>query len=209
MPPRVRFDKQAIVQAGLNVVRRGGMEALNARAIARELGCSTQPLYRELRNMEELRGEVRAEAGALFGRRLAEWQTGQMPPYKEMGMAFLRFAHEEAALYRLLFLRDRSGEAYQEQEQVRGFAGVNDAIYSAIMRANGYTLEQAKALHLQMFIFIQGLGGMIATRYVPYDEAFLSRALTDEYEALKALYGARKTETPAPHRHKEKAPEQQ
>lgn len=198
MPPRVRFDKQAIVQAGLNVVRRGGMEALNARAIARELGCSTQPLYRELRNMEELRGEVRAEAGALFGRRLAEWQTGQMPPYKEMGMAFLRFAHEEAALYRLLFLRDRSGEAYQEQEQVRGFAGVNDAIYSAIMRANGYTLEQAKALHLQMFIFIQGLGGMIATRYVPYDEAFLSRALTDEYEALKALYGARKTETPAP-----------
>lgn len=37
---------------------------------------------------------------------------------------------------------------------------------------------------------------MIATRYIPYDEAFLSRALTDEYEALKALYGARKTETP-------------
>lgn len=35
MPPRVRFDKQAIVQAGLNVARRGGMEALNARAIAR------------------------------------------------------------------------------------------------------------------------------------------------------------------------------
>lgn len=198
MPPRVRFDKQAIVQAGLNVARRGGMEALNARAIARELGSSTQPLYRELSNMEELRGEVRAEAGALFGRRLAEWRTGQMPPYKEMGMAFLRFAHEEAALYRLLFLRDRSGEAYQEQEQSRGFAGVNDAVYSAIMRANGYTLEQAKALHLQMFIFIQGLGGMIATRYIPYDEAFLSRALTDEYEALKALYGARKIETPAP-----------
>lgn len=77
MPPRVRFDKQAIVQAGLNVARRGGMEALNARAIARELGSSTQPLYRELSNMEELRGEVRAEAGALFGRRLAEWRTGK------------------------------------------------------------------------------------------------------------------------------------
>lgn len=195
MPPRVRFDKQAIIQAALNVARRGGMEALNARAIAQEMGCSTQPLYRELRNMQELRGEVRAEAAALFSRRLYEWQAGQMPPYKTMGMAFLRFAHEEAALYRLLFLCDRSSDAYQGQE--RGFADVNDAVYTAIMRANGYTLEQARALHSQMFIFIQGLGGMIATRYIPYDEAFLSRALTDEYQALKALYDARKTETPA------------
>lgn len=59
--------------------------------------------------------------------------NGQMPPYKEMGMAFLRFAHEEAALYRLLFLRDRSGEAYQERSVTR-FTGVNDAVYSAIMQ---------------------------------------------------------------------------
>ena len=117
MPPKVRFDKQTVVQAALNVARRGGMEALNARAIAQEMGCSTQPLYRELRNMQELRGEVRAEAAALFSRRLAEWQAGQMPPYKTMGMAFLRFAHEEAALYRLLFLCDRSSDAYQGQER--------------------------------------------------------------------------------------------
>ena len=45
MPRRVKFDRESIIRAALDIVREGGPEALNARAVAARLGSSTQPLY--------------------------------------------------------------------------------------------------------------------------------------------------------------------
>ena len=39
-------------------MRREGIEALNARAIAKELGGSTQPIFRLFTNMEDLHREL-------------------------------------------------------------------------------------------------------------------------------------------------------
>ncbi len=190
MPPKVRFSKDAVVHAALDVAREGGMEALNARSIAHKLGCSTQPLYRELKNMDELRHAVYHEAACLFSHRLVEARSSDVPPYKAIGLALLRFSSEEKVLYRLLFLRDRSQDVDDEME--RGFSGANEAAYQAIMQANGYTLEEAKAFHRRMFIYIHGLAVMISTGYIPYVESDCDSLLTDEYEALKRLYNEKK-----------------
>ena len=37
MPPTVRFTRDAVLHAACQLMRREGMEALNARAIAKEL----------------------------------------------------------------------------------------------------------------------------------------------------------------------------
>ena len=52
MPPTVRFTRDAVLHAACQLMRREGMEALNARAIAKELGGSTQPIFRLFTNME-------------------------------------------------------------------------------------------------------------------------------------------------------------
>lgn len=54
MPPTVRFTRDAVLHAACQLMRREGMEALNARAIAKELGGSTQPIFRLFTNMEDL-----------------------------------------------------------------------------------------------------------------------------------------------------------
>lgn len=186
MPPKVRFPKEAIIRAALDVAREGGMEALNARSIARKLGCSTQPLYHELRNMDEVKRAVYQEAAQLFSRYLAETRLPEVPRYKAAGLALLRFANEEKRLYRLLFLCDRSHEAADELE--RGFASAKQDAYAAIMEANGYTPEEAEAFHLHMFIYIHGLAAMIATGYIPYVESDCSALLSGEYLALKRSF---------------------
>ena len=41
MPPSVRFSREAVLNAAYQLVRREGPSALNARAVAKELGgCS-------------------------------------------------------------------------------------------------------------------------------------------------------------------------
>lgn len=184
MPPKVRYKKEEIIRAAVEVVRRGGFNTLNARAIALELGCSTQPLYRELRNMDEIKKAVENEAGRRYVAYVTQSDGLAETPYKSAGIAFLRFANEEKELFKLLFIRSRSSE--------RRDADVNDPgmayAMEAMMRANHFTLDEAKAFHRYMSIYTHGLGVMLATGYIDYDEKELSEALTVEARALSLLF---------------------
>ena len=46
MPPKAKFTKNEIINAGLEIVRRDGFEALTARALGAELGSSARPFSR-------------------------------------------------------------------------------------------------------------------------------------------------------------------
>lgn len=108
MPPRVRFDPQRIVQAGLELVRTRGMEALSARSLAGALGCSTAPLFTHFAGMDELVSAVRDEIIAAFVAAAAAPLEAAPPgadPVLAVGRGWLRFAAEEPHLYEALFLR--------------------------------------------------------------------------------------------------------
>ena len=55
MPPSVRFSREAVLNAGYQLIRREGPAALNARSVAKELGGSTQPIFRLFTNMDDLK----------------------------------------------------------------------------------------------------------------------------------------------------------
>lgn len=184
MPPKVKYAKEEIIRAALDVVRGGGEAALNARAIADRLGCSTQPLYRELRNMEEIRQAVLNKAQKLYAARVTESAGLAETPYKSAGIAFLRFANEEKELFKLLFMRDRSG---QRQDTETSDPGLAYAL-SAIEAAYGFTPAQSREFHLHMSIYTHGLGVMVATNYTDFDEKAFSDALSAEFRALRLLF---------------------
>ena len=108
---------------------------------------------------------------------------GKYPPYKASGMAYIRFAKEEKELFKLLFMRDRSGERVGEnKEEIRPLL--------EIIRQN-LGLSDAYFFHLEMWIYVHGIATMLATSYLELDEEFISRVMTDGYEGMKARYGKR------------------
>ena len=61
--------------------------------------------------MDEVQQEVQKAAFAIYQKRIADaMASGEFPPFKASGMAYIRFAREERELFRLLFMRDRSHE---------------------------------------------------------------------------------------------------
>ena len=54
MPPKVKVTKEEIIAAALEILRQKGMEAVNARAVAAALGCSTQPIFSNYSSMGAL-----------------------------------------------------------------------------------------------------------------------------------------------------------
>ena len=111
MPPKIRISKQDVINAAVDLARKDGLQALNARNIASVLGCSTQPVFSNFASMEELQNEALAAAYEIYLNFLKrEAEKGEYAQYKAFGMAYIRFAKEEKELFKLLFMRERNGE---------------------------------------------------------------------------------------------------
>lgn len=183
MPPRFKFTRDEIINAGVDVVRKRGMDGLTARGLAAELGSSPKPIFGLFQNMDEVQGEVIRAADAIYQARIEKSMgEGRFPPYKASGMAYIQFARDERELFKLLFMRDRSGERIEEdREAIRPQLNI-------IMKNLGVSEDEANMFHLELWVYVHGIATMIATSYLNWDEDFVSRTLTDAFEGLKHRY---------------------
>lgn len=183
MPPKVKFSREEIIAAALDIVREGGMTALTARSLAARLGSSAKPVFGLFENMQEVQKEVMLAANAEYQEFLyAEMMRGIYKPYKASGMAYIAFARKEKELFKLLFMRDRSDEQGDTRDE-----SIADII-ALISRNTGLSEEEARLFHLEMWIFVHGIATMIVTNYLDWEEEHISRALTDAYEGLRTRW---------------------
>ncbi len=74
MSRRASTTKEAMVEAAFELVRRDGFDALTARSLAAELGCSTQPIMYRFPDLAELRELVYQKADEYHTAYLSEAQ---------------------------------------------------------------------------------------------------------------------------------------
>jgi len=184
MPPKVKITKQEILKTALDLVRTNGADSINARAVANALNCSTQPIFSNFEDMDELKSAVIADAYDLY---LAfinnEVSSGKYPEYKAFGMAYIRFAMEEKELFKLLFMRDRTGEDLSPSPDFEKSANI-------IVDAFGVSIETARLIHLEIWACVHGIGVMIATNFLPLELDLISRITSDVYQGIRAKYTA-------------------
>ncbi len=183
MPPKVKYTRDEIVNAALEITRKRGADAVTARNIAEALGSSVKPIFCYFRSMEELRLAVIAAANEIYNSYLAvDMSEQKYPPYKASGIAYIRFAREEKELFRLLYMRDRRGEQIgEDREAIR-------PLLELIMQNLGIDEDSAYLLHLELWIYVHGIATMAATSYLDWDMEFVSKTLTDVYFGLKHRY---------------------
>ena len=183
MPPKVKVTREEIVAAAVEIVRNNGHQAINARNLAAALNCSTQPVFSNFSTMEALRLAVVEKADALCTAYMEqEMQGGEYPAYKASGMAYIRFAKEEKELFKLLYMRDRSGESVPQGE------AVSDQMETLVHQNTGLAGDQAKLFHLEMWAFVHGIATMFATGFLDLPWDLVSAMLTDAYQGLKKQY---------------------
>ncbi len=179
MPPRVKITKEDIIKSAIELIRREGGEALNARSLATLIGCSTQPIFSNFATMEELFASVIKAAYRIYlGFIEAEVARNEYPVYKAYGMAYIRFAREERELFKLLFMCDRSGGSLTPTEDFT-------ASVEMIMKANGVGRESAELIHLEVWSATHGIAVMLATSFLELDDGLISRMLSDVYHGVR------------------------
>lgn len=185
MPPKNKVTKDEILKAAVDIVRENGPEALNARAVGAKLGISTQPIFSHYKSMDELKKDVLAAANDLYQTFLQEDMTsGKYPPYMGSGIGYIRFAKEEKELFKLVFMRDRTGEEYPDSSEL-------EEIIKIIQKNADLSYEDAHFFHLTMWVYVHGIATMIATSYLTWDWETIYRMMTDGYKGLLKQYKGR------------------
>lgn len=178
MPPTVRFTRDAVLHAACQLMRREGMEALNARAIAKELGGSTQPIFRLFTNMEDLHRELILYVARQFQAHAEEDMAQSDSPYIQLCTTYLLYGRDEPELFKLLFMRDRVSEG-QYSDQTNFYL-----VFNIIKKETPLDDETALRFFERTWLFIHGLAVCIATKYIPcQDERYLISMVKEAYNA--------------------------
>lgn len=188
MPPKNKYTREEIVSAALSIAKEKGIDAVTARDVGAKLGTSSKPVYTAFDSMEELKRAVLEAANAVFeAYQEKESQNPDYPPYKALGMAYIRFAKEEKELFKLLYMRDRRGETEKAENAPSYGTGVQ-----MVETQTGLRTENANLFHAEMWMYVHGIAVMLATSYLEWDFDRISRMVTDVYEGLKWRYAEKK-----------------
>lgn len=179
MPPVTRIPKEAIIQTAYEIARKKGIEGINARAIAKKLNCSIQPIFHNFSNMEELKEELIEKIKETYQNYLTEsWKDEH--PYKAMGMNYIRFAKEEPKLFQIILMGRNKMSAEDFIIHDKNY----EDIKTKVRHATGFSGEQLREFHLKIWIFTHGLATMLATQTCQFTEEQISTMLTDIFNAL-------------------------
>ena len=185
VPAARKVSKDEIIDAAVEVLRDDGFSAVNARSVARKLGCSTQPIYFSFQSMDELKAALSERAIRMHTRRVRDSlraHEGNDSRYSSYGMGFVKFAAEEKQLFRWLYLEGHQLGPYQNDVLL-------PEIIAVIVEEFGYSEEVARRFHQDMTYFTYGLAILANTDHLRLTEPELREAFRREFRALLAIYG--------------------
>ena len=127
---------RALVAAGRRILEADGPAALSLRAVAREAGVSPAAPYHHFKDKGELLDAVAEEGWHELGEAIAKGRAAAPTPRSvmtEIGVAYVRFARENPALYRLMYHAacDRAMMPDHAKDANSGWRHVEEALIEA------------------------------------------------------------------------------
>lgn len=172
---------QRILNTAFTMTREEGFANVTARKLAARVECSTQPIFRVYKNMDELQEAIYLQSAAFFQNYYSQYPKISKTPFVNLGMAYIAFAREERHLFKLLFLSD---VPYKKSMYELLNGGSGNVVYEInLARVSG--CPDPSGLFMKMWIFIHGAACMSLTG--DYD-------LADQQtqELLEETYGKQK-----------------
>ena len=181
MARKETITKDAILKAAFSLLQEEGIEQVTARKLAAKANCSTQPIFRFYKSMDEVTEELAQKTCEFFQDYYDHFQRQTVTPFVNLGQAYIKFAGEHKELFKFIFLSpDRSGRSMYDI--LNGSKGnVSREIQSATAQGN----RNAGELFTKMWIFIHGAACMSLTGDYDLSDNETMQLLRDSYHSFK------------------------
>ena len=182
MAPKQKITKEMILEAAFKITKESGFESVNARSLAKVIGCSTQPIFSRYATMTELKKEFHGYVGNYFNEYALNKMQGENA-FHELGLAYINFAKYDSNLFKLLFMSELMGlnqfaDMFTDEENLEVAKGLSLRL--------GISLELAKNLYMKVWIFNHGIASMVATKSITLPVGEAEKMMEDVYVAFVA-----------------------
>ena len=165
MPSSPKIKKEDMLQAALELVSKNGYAALNIKAVAKELGCSTAPISWQFGGMDGLREELIPFAEQYVEDQYYSRDENEFATFEQRGKGTIDLASENPNLFRFLYMGERSqllSTGFELQTNNQDAANV----YQEMAELLGVTPKQVMDFAMTMMVYTQGIGTLIASGIV-------------------------------------------
>lgn len=187
MPPRIKIQKEEIIETAYDIAKEEGLSKINAREIAKRLNCSIQPIFHNFTNMEELKEKVIEKIVETYSRYLQEGAK-QEKAYKGMGLAYIQFAQDYPRLFYELFMLQSNKNIVAYMSEDRNF----EKIIEAGRKMTGLSKEEQAKFQQKVWIFTHGLATMAASQTYQLNTLEIEELLSSTVGELLAGYQTKK-----------------
>ena len=165
MPSSPKIKKEDMLQAALKLVAKNGYAALNIKAVAKELGCSTAPISWQFGGMDGLREELIPFVERYVEDTYYSQCENEFTTFEQRGKGTIDLALENPNLFHFLYTGQRSqllstGFEFQTNDQ--------DTLnmFQKMAEMLGITPKQVMDFAMTMMVYTQGIGTLIASGIV-------------------------------------------
>lgn len=182
-----KITKDMIVDAALEIFRAEGFDAVTSRRVAFKLGCSTQPIYFEYKNMDELKNDiVKKVVGQLNEIFSSVSNEGKEEPdefvYRSFGLSFLKFVQADPFVFRQIYIVD--GKIGRQVDNLR-----MPIILDILENKYGYKKETALAIHKMASCSLMGMTVFVSSGYKKISEDEMQKNLGILFASICSVYG--------------------
>ena len=150
------YTKDQILKAAHEVVLESGFEKFTARNVAKKMGISTQPIYLEFKNMEDLKRTLLQKIETDLTRKfMSQPITGDL--IVDAPVHYVEFALKKPKLFKALFVDPKGGGPIMYEYSIEFYKELS----KQSRRFGKLPKEDFELLHLEAWIVVNGLITML------------------------------------------------
>lgn len=140
MPPKSKVNRSDVLNVAFQLTQKKGINYINARNIAKELNCSTTPIFRVYSCMEELIDELIEKIYEYYNYFTNLYKDEDNDELLMVSFAYVEFARKERYLFETIYISDIGGRRTLSEVLNSNF---NKNIINKMIKQ--YKISQSKA----------------------------------------------------------------
>lgn len=167
LPPQQKVTKELLVKAGYFLTQEIGIENINARNLAKEVGCSTQPIFSQFESIEEVKQAIHDYACVILEDKITEYADSKNI-IVESSLILTTMAREQKEIFKLIFMSPYClGKNFMSS---RLDYSSNQKILKSLKENYSLSEKQAANILERISLFVHGIATIMATSNFTYTD---------------------------------------
>ena len=167
MARKTQISKEVILEAAFQKLIRDGYASINIHSLAKEIGCSTQPIAWHFDNMDGLRKELFYYSVRYVKDLYKRENESTTAFYEAVALGAVTLAVEKPNLYKYLYMENQHGFDMKEVTQAVTLDNVDELIQE-LMQSQQMSVEQVRSYLMHLDVYIHGICDLVATGFAPF-----------------------------------------